>query len=171
VSSKRIILNLLTAFAREGYSLTSSFRTSAKDSGKDTLIFLRGDPDPEPVFFAVAFHAADRIWIIDAEADVGQHVEEQIKDFWSDGIAGIRTRERHCREIRLKGNPWTAHTTNALISARCVHLVIMKSITHFDRGYDFVGSIDMEDREESGIALTVYRRAWGASKARWKMQE
>lgn len=46
----------------------------------------------------------------------------------------------------------------------------MKTITHFDAGYDFVGSIDMEDREESGIALTVYRAAWGASRARWSLE-
>lgn len=107
------MLYLLTEFAKEGYSLTSSFRTSAKDSGKDTMTFLRGEPDPDPIFFAVAFHSQDRIWIIDAEADVGQHLEERIKEFWTDGITGIRTRERHCREIRLRGNPCTSRRTHA----------------------------------------------------------
>lgn len=106
-SSKRIILNLLAEFAREGYDLTSSFRTSAKDTGKDTLIFLRSSapPDPDPVFFAVAFHSHDRIWIIDAEADVGQAVEEGIKSWWVDGVRDARVRERHCRELRLRGAP------------------------------------------------------------------
>ena len=65
IRSKRILINLMTEFAREGYDLTSSFRTSKKgersrstcfpalkclmivlDSGKDTLTFLRGKPDP-----------------------------------------------------------------------------------------------------------------------------
>jgi len=54
---------------------------------------------------AIAFHSNDRIWIIDAEADVGEAVEEGIKKFWDKGIRDARVRERHCREIRLKGDP------------------------------------------------------------------
>lgn len=133
--SRRIIINLLTTFAAEGYNLVSSYRTSAKgqcqldlgsrflfhtihpiplvpvpltmglDSSKDTLSFLRGEPDPDPIFMAIAFHSSDRIWIIDAEADVGEAVEEGIRKFWDAGIRDARVRERHCREIRLKGNP------------------------------------------------------------------
>ncbi|KAL7423691.1 hypothetical protein Q5752_001273 [Cryptotrichosporon argae] len=167
VSSKRILLYLMTEFAREGYSLTSSFRTSAKDTGKDTLIFLRGEPDPDPVFFAVAFHSSDRIWIIDAEADVGEALEQGIRATWVDGIRDARTRERHCREIRLRGAPWTAHSTAALISARCIHLCIMKNVTHYSRGYDFVGSVDMADAEEGEMPLTIYRRKWAQSRAVW----
>lgn len=68
-------------------------------------MFLRGAPDPDPIFFAVAFHSSDRLWIIDADAEAGEHLEKAFREFWYDGIAGIRTRERHCREIRLKGNP------------------------------------------------------------------
>ncbi|ORY20504.1 hypothetical protein BCR39DRAFT_555274 [Naematelia encephala] len=171
VSSKRILINIMTAVAREGYSLTSSFRTSAKDSGKDTLIFLQGEPDPDPIFFAVAFYSHDRVWIIDAEADVGQALEDGIKNFWVDGIKDIRTRERHCREIRLRGSPWTAHSTSALISARCIHLGIMKNITHYERGYDFVGSVDMADKEEAELPCTFYRAKWGPERAVWKMAE
>jgi hypothetical protein len=118
--SKRILINLLTTFAAEGYNLVSSYRTSAKsepksflarnrtddkDSSKDTLSFLQGEPDPDPIFMAVAFHSNDRIWIIDAEADVGEAVEEGIRKFWDKGIRDARVRERHCREIRLKGDP------------------------------------------------------------------
>jgi hypothetical protein len=82
----------------------------ASDSGKDTLIFLRGEPDPDPIFFAVAFHSSDRVWIIDAEADVGERLEEGIRTWWVDGIRDARVRERHCREIRLRGAPceWAA---------------------------------------------------------------
>ncbi|WVO19716.1 uncharacterized protein IAS62_001006 [Cryptococcus decagattii] len=172
VSSKRIILNLLTEFAREGYDLTSSFRTSAKDTGKDTLIFLRSSapPDPDPIFFAVAFHSHDRIWIIDAEADVGQAVEEGIKSWWMDGVRDARVRERHCRELRLRGAPWTAHTTQSVISARCIHLTIMRIITNATMGYDFVGSVDMADIEEGEMPVTFYRRRWGTStRAVWSM--
>lgn len=106
--SKRILLNLFTEFAKEGYFLNSSFRTSAKDSGKDTMIFQYSEPDPEPAFFSVAFHSSDRIWIIDAEADVGEALEEGIKNWWTSGIRDTRTREKHCREIRLKGTPCTS---------------------------------------------------------------
>ena len=202
--AKRIMINLLTEFARLGYSLTSSFRTSAKDSGKDTLIFLRDKPDPDPIFFAVAFHSHDRIWIIDAEADVGEALEKGIKDWWTNGIKDVRTRERHCRELRLQGNPCklllslhapaavlpmgstgrdkltkkgTAHSTSALISARCIHLVIMKVITHYERiidpefcktfrgiggtdhSYNYVASVNMADAEESEMAVSFYRKA------------
>ncbi|WVR05686.1 hypothetical protein IAU60_002709 [Kwoniella sp. DSM 27419] len=167
VSSKRILVNLMIEFAREGYNLTSSFRTSAKDSGKDTLIFLRGEPDPDPVFFAVAFYSHDRIWIIDAEADVGESLEEGIKNWWVDGIRDARVRERHCREIRLRGAPWTAHSSTSLISARCIHLTIMKIVTHCQTGYDFVGSVDMADREEGEMPVTFYRKKWGAARAVW----
>ncbi|ODN84131.1 hypothetical protein L202_00140 [Cryptococcus amylolentus CBS 6039] len=165
VSSKRIILNLLTEFARQGYSLTSSFRTSAKDSGKDSLVFLRSPapPDPEPVFFAVAFYSHDRIWIIDAEAEVGQAVEEGIKSWWIDGVRDARVRERHCRELRLRGAPWSAHSTQGLISSRVIHLTIMKIITQRAMGYDFVGSVDMADKEEAEMPVTFYRRRWGPS--------
>ncbi|TYJ54959.1 hypothetical protein B9479_004371 [Cryptococcus floricola] len=165
VSSKRIILYLLTEFARQGYSLTSSFRTSAKDSGKDSLVFLRSSapPDPEPVFFAVAFYSHDRIWIIDAEAEVGQAVEEGIKSWWMDGVRDARVRERHCRELRLRGAPWSAHTTQGLISSRVIHLTIMKIITQRAMGYDFVGSVDMADKEEAEMPVTFYRRRWGPS--------
>ncbi|ORX35441.1 hypothetical protein BD324DRAFT_582319 [Kockovaella imperatae] len=169
VQSKRILVNLMTEFAREGYSLTSSFRTSKKDSGKDTLMFLRGEPDPDPVFFSVAFHSSDRVWIIDSPADVGQVIEEGIKQSWLDGVQAARTRERHCREIRLRGNPWTAHSTSALISARCIQLVIMKLITHSSRGYDFVGSVDMADLEEGELPTTFYRAKWGPERAVWDM--
>lgn len=75
------------------------------DSSKDTLSFLQGEPDPDPIFMAIAFHSNDRIWIIDAEADVGEAVEEGIRKFWDKGIRDARVRERHCREIRLKGDP------------------------------------------------------------------
>ncbi|OCF33213.1 hypothetical protein I316_04954 [Kwoniella heveanensis BCC8398] len=168
VSSKRILINLMTEFAREGYRLTSSFRTSAKDTGKDALIFIRDDstaiPDPDPIFFAVAFYSHDRIWIIDAEADVGEALEEGIKSWWVDGIRDARVRERHCREIRLRGAPWTSHSTTSLISARCIHLTILKLITHCSTGYDFVGSVDMADREEGEMPVTFYRKRWtGAS--------
>jgi hypothetical protein len=121
IRSKRILINLLTTFAAEGYNLVSSYRTSAKsesqlygpqgmkglftDSSKDTLSFLQGEPDPDPIFMAIAFHSNDRIWIIDAEADVGEAVEEGIRKFWDKGIRDARVRERHCREIRLKGDP------------------------------------------------------------------
>ncbi|WVW80366.1 hypothetical protein I302_102346 [Kwoniella bestiolae CBS 10118] len=169
VSSKRIMIRLLTEFAREGFSLNSSFRTSAKDSGKDSLIFLRGEPDPDPIIFAVAFYSHDRIWIIDAEADVGQALEEGIKNWWVDGLRDARVRERHCRELRLRGVPWTAHSTQSLISARCIHLTIMKLITHCDSGYDFVGSIDMADKEESEMPVTFYRKRWNNSQKGWKM--
>ena len=54
---------------------------------------------------AIAFHSNDRIWIIDAEADVGEAVEEGIRKFWDRGIRDARVKERHCREIRLKGDP------------------------------------------------------------------
>lgn len=112
----------MTEFAREGYSLNSSFKTTAKSrsvdnclviaysaaSGKDTLIFIREEPDPDAIFFAVAFHSSDRVWIIDAEADVGQHLEEGIRNWWMEGIRDARVRERHCREIRLRGSPCTS---------------------------------------------------------------
>lgn len=75
------------------------------DSSKDTLSFLQSEPDPDPIFMAIAFHSNDRIWIIDAEADVGEAVEEGIRKFWDKGIRDARVRERHCREIRLKGDP------------------------------------------------------------------
>ncbi|EIW72911.1 hypothetical protein TREMEDRAFT_15744, partial [Tremella mesenterica DSM 1558] len=169
VASKRILIYLMMAFAKEGYSLCSSFRTSAKDSGKDTLIFLRGEPDPDPIFFAVAFYQSDRIWIIDAEADVGEALEKGITEHWIDGIRDARVRERHCREIRLKGHPWTAHSASALISARAIQLVMMKIITHYDRGYDFVGSVDMADLDEGEMPVIFYRRKWGTGRAVWKM--
>ncbi|KAK6907547.1 hypothetical protein I203_101543 [Kwoniella mangroviensis CBS 8507] len=169
VSSKRILIKLLTEFARGGYNLNSSFRTSAKDSGKDSLIFLQGEPDPEPIFFAVAFYSHDRIWIIDAEADVGQALEEGIKNWWVDGLRDARVRERHCRELRLRGAPWTAHSTQSLISARCIHLTILKLITHCDSGYDFVGSIDMADKEEGEMPVTFYRKRWTEGPGGWKM--
>ncbi|WWC68461.1 uncharacterized protein I206_102389 [Kwoniella pini CBS 10737] len=169
VSSKRILIKLMTEFAKEGYNLSSSFRTSAKDSGKDSLIFLLDEPDPEPIFFAVAFYSHDRIWIIDAEADVGQALEEGIKNWWVDGLRDARVRERHCRELRLKGAPWTAHSTQSLISARCIHLTIRKLITHCDRGYDFVGSVDMADKEEGEMPVSFYRKKWYNTKGqdRW----
>lgn len=75
------------------------------DTGKDTLVFLRGEPDPDPIFFAVAFHSSDRVWIIDSPADVGEALEEGIKNAWTEGVQAARTRERHCRELRLRGNP------------------------------------------------------------------
>lgn len=52
----------------------------------------------------------------------------------------------------------TAHNTSALISARCIHLVIMKSITHHCQGYEFVGSVDMADSEEGEMPVTFYRK-------------
>lgn len=33
----------------------------------------------DPVFFAVAFRGADRIWIIDADAEVGEVLEDGLK--------------------------------------------------------------------------------------------
>jgi len=47
----------------------------------------------------------------------------------------------------------------------------MKSITRFDRGYDFVGSVDMADLDEGEMPVTFYRKKWGASRAVWKMAE
>ncbi len=61
----------------------------------------------------------------------------------------------------------TAHSTSALISARCIHLVIMKSITHCSRGYDFVNSVDMADMEEGEMPVTFYRKKWGHGNAVW----
>ncbi|WVO13386.1 hypothetical protein L204_101001 [Cryptococcus depauperatus] len=174
VSSKRIIINLLTVFAKEGYDLCSSYRTSCKDTSKDTLTFLRSSlpPDPHPVFFAVAFYSSDRIFIIDAEAEVGQAIEEGIKSWWVDGVKDARVRERHCRELRLRGTPWTTHGTHSLISARCIHLTIMKTITNSAMGYDFVGSVDTADRQEGEMPVMFYRKQYGPStKAVWRISE
>lgn len=160
VASKRILINTMVEFAKEGYFLNSSFRTSAKDSGKDTMIFQYSQPDPDPVFFCVGFHSSDRIWIIDAEADVGEALEDGIKNWWTSGIRDTRTREKHCREIRLKGTPWTSHGSAAVISARCIHLVIMKTITAPCNGYlyEYTGSVNMVDKEEGEMPATFYRR-------------
>ena len=65
----------------------------------------------------------------------------------------------------------TAHSTSSLISARCVHLIIMKSITHCETGYDFVGTVDMADMEEGEMPVSFYRKKWGASRAIWKMAD
>lgn len=65
-------------------------------------MFSRCEPDPDPIFFGVGFHSSDRVWIIDAEADIGQALEDGIKASWVDGIRDARVRERHCRELRLK---------------------------------------------------------------------
>jgi hypothetical protein len=88
-----------------GYNKLLGISSWSTDSSKDTLSFLQGEPDPDPIFMAIAFHSNDRIWIIDAEADVGEAVEEGIRKFWDKGIRDARVRERHCREIRLKGDP------------------------------------------------------------------
>lgn len=75
------------------------------DSGKDTLTFMSESPDPDPIFFCVGFYSTDRIWIIDADAEVGEAIEKGISEWWTDGVRDARVRERHCREIRLKGTP------------------------------------------------------------------
>jgi len=49
--------------------------------------------------------------------------------------------------------------------------MIMKSITHFDQGYDFVGSVDMADIDEGEMPVSFYRKKWGASGVGWKMEE
>ncbi|CAK9782126.1 hypothetical protein CC85DRAFT_285844 [Cutaneotrichosporon oleaginosum] len=165
VSSKRIILYLLIEFAKHGYQLSTSYRMSAKDSGKDTLVFSSCDPDPDPVFFAVAFYSHDRIWIIDAEADVGQALEEGIKATWVDGVKAARVRQRHCREIKLAGTPWVAHSKSALISARVIHLTIMKYVTHKSMGYELAGNVNMADLETGELPVSFYRKTgageWG----------
>jgi hypothetical protein len=61
----------------------------------------------------------------------------------------------------------TSHNTNSLISSRIIHLAILKHITHMDRGYDFVGSVDMGDAEEGEMPVTFYRRRWGSQRATW----
>jgi hypothetical protein len=116
----------MTEFAHVGYTATSSYRTSAKgesprqecksrlslstphltaDSGKDTIVFIQTEPDPDPVFFGVAFYGSDRIWLIDADQEVGTALEDGIKAMWVDGIRDARVRERHAREIKLRGSP------------------------------------------------------------------
>jgi len=75
------------------------------DSGKDTLVFVLGEPDPDPVFFGVVFYGSDRIWLIDADQEVGTALEDGIKAMWVDGIRDARVRERHAREIKLRGSP------------------------------------------------------------------
>lgn len=72
-----------------------------------------------------------------------------------------------CRRHALTAG--TAHSTSALISARCIQLVIMKYITHASRGYDFVGSVDMTDLEEGELPTTFYRAKWGPERAVWDM--
>lgn len=106
----------------------------------------------------VAFYSSDRIWIIDAEADVGQALEEGIKAHWVDGVRDARVRERHCRELRLRGSPWVAHHTMGLISARSIILSIMKNITHTSRGYTFVGSVNLADLDEGEMPLLIFRK-------------
>ncbi|BEI87061.1 hypothetical protein CcaverHIS002_0704070 [Cutaneotrichosporon cavernicola] len=165
VASKRIILYLLVELARNGYELTTSYRMSAKDSGKDTLVFSTCTPDPDPVFFAVAFYSSDRIWIIDAEADVGQALEEGIKATWVDGVKAARVRQRHCREIKLAGSPWVAHSKSSLISARIIHLTILKYITHKSMGYELAGTVSMSDLDSGELPVSFYRKTgkgeWG----------
>ena len=68
---------------------------------------------------AIAFHSNDRIWIIDAEADVGEAVEEGIRKFWDKGVKDARVRERHCREIRLKGDPCESPLSLWVLSEIC----------------------------------------------------
>lgn len=139
------------------------------DSGKDTLVFSACEPDPDPVFFAVAFYSSDRIWIIDAEADVGQALEEGIKATWVDGVKAARVRQRHCREIKLAGAPWVAHGKSALISARIIHLTIMKYVTHKSMGYELVGNVSMADLDSGELPVSFYRKTgageWGTLEA------
>lgn len=128
-------------------------------------MFSRCEPDPDPVFFAVAFYSTDRIWIIDAEADVGQSLEEGIKATWVDGVKAARTRTRHCRELKLAGNPWVAHSKTQLISSRVIHLTIMKFITHKSMGYELAGNVSMADLDTNELPVSFYRKtgrgAWG----------
>lgn len=135
------------------------------DSGKDTLIFSHCEPDPDPIFFAVAYYSTDRIWIIDAEADVGQALEEGIKATWVDGVKAARVRTRHCRELKLAGNPWVAHSKSQLISARVIHLTIMKYVTHKSMGYELVGNVSMADLDSNELPVAFFRKTghgqWG----------
>ncbi|TXT08803.1 hypothetical protein VHUM_02931 [Vanrija humicola] len=158
VSSKRIILYLLAEFSRIGSRVRLRYSADPPDSGKDTLTFSRAEPDADPVFMGVAFYSSDRIWIIDAEADVGQALEEGIKAHWVDGVRDARVRERHCRELRLRGSPWVSHNTMGLISARSIILSIMKNITHTSRGYTFVGSVNLADLDEGEMPLLIFRK-------------
>lgn len=50
----------------------------------------------------------------------------------------------------------TAHGASAMISARCIQITIMKLVTH-NSNYKFVGAVNMTDRDEPGMPLTVYR--------------
>lgn len=50
----------------------------------------------------------------------------------------------------------TAHNASALISARCIQITIMKLVTYHSN-YKYVGAVNMTDRDEPGMPLTVYR--------------
>jgi hypothetical protein len=47
-----------------------------------------------------------------------------------------------------------------MISARCIHLVIMKTVTHACNSYqyEYTGAVNMVDKEEGEMPATFYRR-------------
>jgi hypothetical protein len=54
----------------------------------------------------------------------------------------------------------TSHSSASMISARCIHLVIMKTVTHACNSYqyEYTGAVNMVDKEEGEMPATFYRR-------------
>jgi hypothetical protein len=143
-------------------------------------------PDPDPVFFGVVFYGSDRIWLIDADQEVGTALEDGIKAMWVDGVRDARVRERHAREIKLRGNPceycmghgatldwhdlasslfsWCRSADRSTGTSHNQQALISARIIHLVirrlasmAGYEFACSVCMSDLDEAQIPFSIYR--------------
>lgn len=96
----------------------------------------------------LSFQDEDKVWLIDAPPAVVESVEDHIESAWTQGIkhSAPLSKEPGCHEIKLKGSPWAAHSHTTQISARMLHLHLLRAV-HIN-GFALKGAIALADKDE-----------------------
>ncbi|CAK9785251.1 hypothetical protein CC85DRAFT_285353 [Cutaneotrichosporon oleaginosum] len=141
VPSKRLMIHLLHHLSNAGWHLAASTDLSKKSWDKDSLMFRAGPP-VHRIIFAVTFNETDKIRIIDPPNDsIQQGFIQTVTRCWSAGIQDQKMKEERCYQMKLRGNPWYASSSQQVNDARYLGLGLLST---FDAmGYELLGCIDM----------------------------
>ncbi|KAF9163465.1 hypothetical protein DFQ26_002483 [Actinomortierella ambigua] len=152
VSSRRLVMAVLCAMAKQGWSLSLASNSSKIDLDKDTLYFERATPDPNIRLAAVSFNMVDRIRVIDMPSLV-PFVKSAIVAQWEPGIDAERIYyEAH--EFKLVGFPWHPRYNEEAVMSRMLCAQIFANLRA--QGYILYGSLN-SSFAAAGLDTWIFR--------------
>ncbi|EQC30740.1 hypothetical protein SDRG_11499 [Saprolegnia diclina VS20] len=162
--SRFLVLEILLALKRHGYTLHSSSDVSNSERTRDTLVFSFDLPEESPTMFAISTNASDLLHLLRAPVELQTVVEQLIAHHWPAArTASQDARLRaglHCTELKFRESPWgfSGMSNMSDDDSACIVLLYLLAALE-ERGWHLYGSIGQATSISDGRAKDTWYQA------------